>query len=316
MIELNIKFGIQGWFRIVAENIHTGKRRELAPWQRNTFLDNGRNNIAVQNNWMQYCQVGTGNTAPTTSDQQLESWVDSTLDIESDTRTTQGSEPWYGSRQVVYRFQPGAIGGQNLQEVAIGWGPGNGPEADIATRALIRNEVGVPVPVTPLVDELLDVQYEVRYYPPLGDTVQNDIVLDGVTYNTTTRALNVSGARWSADIGLKVGNYSLNNSNFRAYDGNIQGITASAPAGNFADCDNANQIDRSYSADSFFVGIQCNTGSEGWNLANDLRSLRCQTTAGEYQTQFGSVVGDLPVPKTNLYTMQIVWNLSFVEEPI
>jgi len=312
MNALRLTVGVEGWFEIWAESPSTGIRRLVAPYQKNAVLDNGRNNMAVQNNWMQYCQIGTGSTPPTPSDSSLTGYVTYTDTIQADLNGQQAAAPYYGWRRVTYRFPAGLISNENLNEIGVGWGQSG---STLATRALIRDEVGDPTTVTPIGDEFLDVVYEIRYYPPLGDNVQTDVVLEGINYTCTSRAANVTQDRWSADIGTKFGNYSPNVSSFRAFDGVIGAITSS-PTGNAANCDNANQYDLAYQTDTFFVGVVCNTGTQGWNLGAGIRSLLMQTTMGEYQTEFEATAGGATVPKTDLKTINITWNIGFVEEVI
>ena len=96
-----------------------------------------------------------------------------------------------------------------------------------------------------------------------------------------------------------------------AWDDDNGAITdAGPPIGLSANCDNSNQTDLDV-ATPYTVGMICDCGSAGWNLANDMRSLVFKTKAGSYQVQFGSVVGDNPIPKTSSFSMHFQFDLSW-----
>jgi hypothetical protein len=199
----------------------------------------------------------------------------------------------------------------NLSEAGVGWGTSG---STLISRALIIDPITqLPTTVTPLADELLDVTYELRYYPPLVDVTSPQVTLNGVVYNTITRAASVTGGRWAADIGALIGQYSAFATDWSAYDGDIGPITT-GPSGLSAASDNSSQSNLGYSSNSYEIGVRCITGSTGWNLVNGIRSIRVRTTAGDYQTQFNAASGGASIPKTVDYNMNMVWTLGWTEK--
>jgi len=264
----------------------------------NKILDNGRNNMYTQTSWLTWCRVGTGNVAPTALDTQLQAQVASSNLIPFTSHSTQGSAPYFGWKRNTYRFNVGAgHGGQNLNEAGIGWGSTG---STLISRAR----------VTPLADEVLDVTYELRYYPPLSDAL-NSVVLNGVTYDTISRAVAVTTDRWSQNIGQRIGEYSPVNSSWSAWNGALGAITAASPGGTSAALDNNAQYIESYVGNSYQIVMVAQCGINGWNVASGIRCLNITTTAGAYQTQFSSNPGGLSVPKTSSFTMQTKFVLGW-----
>ena len=312
-VPVRLVMGMKGFLRLQTINKFSGKITYDTGFFPNTLLDAGMNIMADRSDWMDECQVGTDNSAPNSSQTALLGWhagittVQSTLDGQS------GSEPYYGWKRRVYRFAVGTVAA-NLSEAGIGWGESG---STLISRAQILDPITqTPVTITPLADELLDVTYELRYYPPLGDVAGPQVTLDGVVYDTTTRAANVTGDRWSDQIGAAMGEYSGTTgigTDWVAYDGNI-GTILTGPSGVSEDCDNDDQYNAAYSNNSYEIQMHCLTGSTGWNLGSGIRSIRFNTVAGAYQTQFAAASGGATIPKTSAYSMHMSWTLGWTEK--
>lgn len=284
-----------------------GSRRQLTGWMPNQILDEGRNIMASSSNWAgsgSKCQVGTNNTTPSVSDTQLLGYVAGTSVIQAHSSGAQSSTPYYGWDLTTYRFGLGDAAG-NLSEAGVGWNTADGPF--LISRALIVDGTGTPTTVTVLGDEFLDVTYELRYYPPLVD-VLGTVTLNGVQYDTITRAAAVTS--WGQDVGAILGQKSLFNTDWQAYDGDL-GTIIQAPSGTSAACDNDDQFNLAYSNNSYQIDMQCSTGPTGWNLGSGIRSIRIKTNAGDFQTQFNATSGGARVPKDTNFTMELVWRLSW-----
>jgi hypothetical protein len=284
-------------------------KRVLADWFPNLLLTSGRNALATQSNWMNAVQVGTDNTVPTAGDTGLLGFVAGTTTKHQDDFGAQASAPYYGWRRITYRYGVGATAA-NLSEVGVGWSASVG--SNLVTRALIVDGAGDPTTVTPLSDEILDVTYEMRYYPPLVD-VTGTVTLDGVSYDYTIRASQVTSSTiWGQNIGSAIGQSSVNSSVWYATDGTLGDITQ-APNGVSASCDNADQFNLTYSNNSYQRGIGSTCGPTGWNLGAGIRSLRILTTAGAYQTQFAATSGGATIPKDGTKVMNMQWIIAWSE---
>lgn len=309
LIPIPLTVGMKGFLRVRILR-PDGRARWDSGFFPNKILDSGRNNLATQSSWLTWCHVGTGSTPPTASDTQLENFVVATNTVVANIASTQGSAPHYGWRRKTFRYAVGAgHGGQNLSEAGIGWGSAG---SVLVSRALIIDpDTQLPTTVTPLADELLEVTYELRYYPPLSD-VLNSVTLNGVNYDTITRAANVTDAIWSDNIGSSIGILGTNTSYWKVYDGNIGTITQ-LPSGNAANTDDTLAYNVSYANNSYQRRMVCPTGPAGWNLGAGIRSAAILTKAGAYQTQFNANPGGTRIPKNSGFTMVLEWILGWTE---
>jgi len=319
MIKANMKIGMQGFFQMEAfkpildDEGHIigeqpGTRRELMPWSPNMLLTIGKNRMGSNSDWLNCCQVGDDGTLPTVDDTGLIGYVAGTSNIQDTVVGAQGSYPWYGFKRKRFRFALGAVVGI-IAEVGVGWSTANGPY--LVSRALIVDMFGVPSTATVQADEVLDCNYEFRYYPPLVDST-GVVTLNGEDYNYTIRASEVSNSlAWGNYIGEQInvkGSYTYD---WRAFNGTIGALTL-APNGVAANADATTWSAQAYSNNSFERILYFQCGPTGWNASGGIRSIQIKTSAGYYQTEFGSVLDNSPVPKTSFFTMYMEWILQWV----
>lgn len=169
-------------------------RRHLAEFD-NLITNGGLDMIGTRrgrNNIITNVQVGTGSTTPAFTDTQLASWL----------ATQSGPTPGYPQAGMVgsyhyrrwqWQFAQGAAAG-NLTEVGIGMDGGSA--GALWSRALILDGAGNPTTLTILSTEFLTITYELRNYPPTGDTT-NTVTIDGVPTTITVRtAENTEAESW------------------------------------------------------------------------------------------------------------------------
>ena len=323
MNSIPINVGIKGFVKIEAVNAETGERRLLSDWFPNTILDSGLAIMDTRSDWMTWCQVGTSNDAPDQLQTSLQGWVAGTNQVESTVTGAEITAPFFGKKEKVFRFPASGLPNQILNEVGVGWGSGDiagTGVGDIISRALIVDITGTQISPSWKTGELLDVTYQLRYYPPLVD-VTGDITVDGVLYNYILRAAEATDtAAWASNIGAAMGQVSLFTSDWSAYDGDISADIDGLPSGLSAACDNADQFNIPVGSPPYTVGMGVNCGSTGWNLVAFLRSLRIKTTAGNYQIQFTADAGEAtagdPIPKDTNFTMAGQFNLTWAEGTI
>lgn len=176
------QIALEGHFRIVAIR-PDGTERLLADWSKNLILDAGLNRLGSGGAW-DLCRVGSGSTAPATSQTALEAQVAETSNIQSQIGGTAVDNTYSWARRV-YRFTAGVAAG-NLSEIGVGWYGGQ------FSRALIKDEMGDPTTITVLSDEVLDVTYEVRAYPNTEDQ-EYTVNISGVDYDFVVRPVGVTG---------------------------------------------------------------------------------------------------------------------------
>ena len=170
--------------------------QQVGPFS-NLITDYGLNLVGTTAGWAG-CFVGTNSTPPSVSNPTLGSYLNHTSSTVEDgwpTSVTRGGSPDYWvTSSATYRFAAGAATG-NITEVGMGYA-NNVPVAinhRLFSHALTVDGAGNPVTITVLADEILDVTYSLRYYPPLGPDVVQVVNISGVDYTFTTRLLNVNG---------------------------------------------------------------------------------------------------------------------------
>ncbi len=310
---INLGIGMKGFFRLLSYNPRTYVQTPLTDWNNNSMLLSGMNQMADFSNWagpLSKCQVGTVSVpAPSTDDTQLLGYLAGTSNVVEHTSGAQPSAPFYGWDRTTYQFSAGPpIGEENLQEGGVGWSTSHSPAA-LITRALFTDGIGGNPTFTPLDDEIMQVQYELRYYPPLED-VLDTAIFNGITYDTISRASLVTS--WGAQIGKTMGVWTGAATYWKAYDG-LLGTIEQAPNGLVEDADSLDQFNLAYQNNSFEVGMQLNIGPTGFNLDNGIRSIWIATNAGYFQTQYSAQGSGNTIPKDINFSMLLTWLLGWGE---
>lgn len=274
-------------------------RRVVANWFPNLITDLGLNKYGDSNNWLQYCQVGTGNTAPAVGDTNLAAYVAGQVNNLNNDEGARGSAPYYCWKFMGYRFAAGVAEG-NIAEIGVGSTSATG---NLFSRALILDGGGSPTTITVQSDEILDCYYESRIYPPLADT-SGVIDLDGETYDWTGRACNVTSG--GSSTGWSYFTYGVNANNNGAaiaYDGNIGAITG-VPGGNSTSSVSLS-LAASYSSDSYETEHIISFGVSQGNLAAGIRSLAFRMGASRWQVEFAAQSDGSRIPKDNTKVLAI-----------
>lgn len=297
---IQVKPRIRGFFRLRATKLD-GTVRELTGWFPNLITDAGLNRIGTGPVGT-CCQVGTGTAAPAVSDTSLDAYLAGTNAITSSVDSSPSVEPYYGSSVRTYRFNVGVAAG-NLAEVAIGWTTTTG---NIFSRARILDIAEAPTVITVLSDEVLDVDYELRLYPPLVD-VEQTIVSDAVSYDLVTRAASVTNWGWYAGSLLTNGICwtGPGGTTFVVYGGPIgtivQNPSGTAAFGSSAQCTLAAYVNNSLTR-RFILTLPIIYG----NVAGGMGALWVGTSMGGYQ------IGSTPkIPKDATKTLAFNFDVSW-----
>lgn len=279
-----------------------GTDRVAAEWFPNLITDYGMHLLAQVTTWQNSCQVGAGNSAPLVTNTVLDARIAGVAQISNSTGRN-GASPYFSWRRSTYRFAAGQATG-NISEVGIGVAT----TGNLFSRALILDGGGSPTTITVLADEVLDVLYELRYYPNETD-VTGSIVLDGISYDYILRASNVTSGDnslgWSFNNLMQdAGSYLY----FQCYYGAIGSITGT-PANYIGDAGSPSPVPVAYNND--FIGtsvykVQLNNG----NHASLLKCLGFKLGWGRYQLQFNPAV---PKNVTNVLTLTL--SHSWVRRP-
>lgn len=288
---------VAGYYKMEAVKISTGDRRDLTGWFPNIITNGGLDRMATSYDYLNYCQVGTGSTAPSASDIALVSRVGASSGTnawQSGIFSVNSTSPYYRITRIVSRLTPGqAIG--NLSEVGMGWASTGG----LFSRALILDSYGNPTNITVLSDEYLDVTYEYRFYPEESD-ITGSIILTGNkggTYNYTlrcgligTHVLQGNTSYGNSPVAMN-NNYGINatNSQFKAYDGSIGALTGT-PSGNVLPLITAYKTVSSYKAGTRTLTSTILLPISGGNLSGGIKSILFPWGNVHYQIEFDTAI--------------------------
>lgn len=249
------------------------------------------------------CVVGTGNTAPAVTDNQLASWLATKYNGQyAPVATYVAGPPAYWKMVGVYQFPTGAAAG-NLTEVGIyPYGKSN---LALFSRALIVDVNGNPTTLVVQADEILTVTYELRVYQNLTD-VTGTFVSDGVTYDVVARVVDVdSPPRMFAAI---VGE----GCRMLAYDGALGSVTtqpsgsAAGPAG--AGTGFANFLILGDTASGEYNGVfDVNSA----NFANGVKVMTLTTSFHKFQISFNDPLTGKGIPKVLGEQMSCTFKFSW-----
>jgi hypothetical protein len=270
-----------------------GSRRVAADWFPNLITDAGLEAMGTSSTGVltAYCRVGSGTAAPAFTDTALAAHVAASNTTQASTTTAQASPPYYGSLTLTKRFAAGVAAG-NLSEVGMASAATTGT---LYSRARILDGLGAPTTITVLADEVLDVTYELRNYPPLGDSAWS-ATIGGVNYSGVVRAASVTSVYW-AGSSYAAGHWASGGNTVTAYNGAINAAITGAPAGTSSARLGANAT---YAAMSKVRDFSATWGLNDGNLAGGITAFLLFTAHGYYQV---SVSPAIPKDATKTLTM-------------
>lgn len=291
---------VEGWYSIEIAKVDAqgneipGTRRQPLPPFRNLITNAGLNRMATADDWLSICQVGTSSASPLPTDTALGARKASSSDAISRRTAAQSSAPYYCSNTATFRFSAGSATG-NLTEVGVGWASTGG----LFSRALIVDTAGAPTTLTVLADEVLDVTYQFRAYPPLIDKT-GVITLAGDNYEWVGRACNVSfvsaSEGWTAPEAALLSTVGAGGI---AYNGTIGAITT-FPSGSPAH--GATSANLPYSNDSFTREGTLTFGLTQGNLSGGIGAVHYKQGMGAYQIGF---TPNIPKDGTKVLTLTV-----------
>ncbi|MDY4297508.1 MULTISPECIES: hypothetical protein [unclassified Xanthomonas] len=323
MINVDLEMKLAGRFKVEAfradadGNEIAGSRRVAADWFSNLITNAGLNELGATANWgglssgqiFFACGVGSGSTTPAFTDTALVSQVARSSTKQSDTNGAQGAAPYFGWRRITYRFDAGVAAG-NLAEVGIFTDASAGV---CWSRALILDGSGNPTTITVLPDEILDVTYECRNYPPTAD-VPWSATISGVSYSGIVRAQSVTDnsytGLWAPGAWIGSGSFGVmvntpaGNGYCQAYSTQTLGDITGSPAGTGFPAQTG-------SASAYVNGNYYRDHTVIWdvtrgNAPGGIGSFRFMSIMGSFQMSVTPVI-----PKDNTKTMSINVRVSW-----
>ena len=296
---------LKGWYRLHVMR-EDGSERLDTGWFPNLITNGGLDQFAAGSGFS-VCAVGSGNTTPAVTNTQLVALVGSTTTQAIISQTTNGSSPYGTTYEIQYQFAIGGATG-NLSEVGIG-----SSTTSLFSRALILDGSGNPTTITILSSEALYVDYTFQVFPPLSD-VTGTVVLNGVTYNTTVRAMLAgNNTYWNQpNVGLGLGNPNANYSTFVS-DSNIGTITSN-PTGGTGNAETFTITNGPYTNGTYAYPVSVTYGLTSANFASGVRSwgmIMNGSNNGRGAFQIGFLNGSTGIAKTGSYTLVLNAEMSW-----
>lgn len=295
---MNLKTKVAGYYKLQVIR-PDGTVRESGEFP-NLITDIGLDRMGV-GSYLTYCQVGAGSTAPTVTDTSLASFLAASNTKQSTSSGSTSSAPYYTWALNMWRFSAGTATG-NISEVGVGWASGG----SLFSRALVLDSGGSPTTITVLADEVLDVTYELRYYPPTVDDT-GDVTFTGNlagTYDWIFRAANVTSNSVSDGWNITSGGTDMGYqppSSVRALNTDIQAITSNPVGGS-----GLSSTVGSYTNGTYYRDITATATTATGNLAGGIRTVVFKIGVGRFQVQF-----DPAIPKTASDTLSITFRHSW-----
>lgn len=294
-----------GYYKIEAVKLDADgneiSRRVCADWFRNLITNPGLDRMGSHSDYLQYCSVGSGSTAPAVTDTALSSLVATTVTVHNSSNSITTTSPRYAYKRNTYRFYSGTVAG-NLSECGVGWGSSG---TGLYSRALILDGSGNPTTITVLSDETLDVTYELRWYITESDTSFNVTITGSGTHACVSRVANIE-EDWSSQIGREMIVSTSGRANgVRMYSGALGAIT-SEPSGSLGGASGWTMqpyTNGSYYRDCLITsGLGDNTGS--------IAAMRVDTTVCDNQISFSPAI-----VKTSAHSLSLTVRWSWGRRP-
>lgn len=310
-----VDIGLAGEFRVVIENSENEVIKDYG-YQKNLLLDNAlvkyRSGSDAING---FCVVGTGNSTPVPTQ--------TTLDLPiAIARSTDGGGSNYTYEdkgdflyrmwdESVYIFN--GLGDVNISEVGL---THSNSLTDLSTRALIKDESGIPVSISVKTGEILKIYYKLHKVVDVRDKNYVINMLDGdggsVAYNCTVRPIMVGDIdHYYVPQGL-----SQMNENFGSIlisSGELSAMTSKPSEG--TTLDGSRVVLGSPSSEGRKIIFNLGINDANHNIRTVTVSNSSRITAFTYQIRYGTVEGDNPIYKNSNYqlTLNFIMNFSRFE---
>lgn len=286
-------YTLEGRFSLFVSKVGDLSSPRLVADFPNLITNGGLDRIGSGDSFLNFIQVGTGNTLPTVTDTSMTNFraaTSTTTPTAPDTSICANSAPYYTEYQMSKRFAAGEATG-NLAEVGVAWGAGANT---LFSHALILDTGGNPTTISLANDEILDVQYTLRVNAP---TVDVTATVNG--YTTTTRAARVTDTNtWKAH-GFSLWWGSV-------FSTQTLGDVTSMPSGQ-----SYSQVTGGTVFDTYVSGTYSRTGSSTFHLdygnaPGGIGSAFLIVGFGAWQLSFDPVI-----PKDNTKQLVLNWTTSW-----
>lgn len=281
-----------------------GTRHVLSPWNHNVITDIGLDMIGSGGGFLSYCHLGTGTNIETAGDTALQAFERKNDTIQSSSTTAQGTAPYYGSKTIVYRFDPP---GSNKVYAEIGISKQT-TTGNLFSRTRIKDGGGSNTTISVLANEYLDVTYQFRNYPDA--LTLEEYIVDAYDIDFLASQVTASGI-WGLYLGGELTAVGGANHEWRAYSSN-------ATIGSVTELPIAAQNSQefgisvgSYSSTTYNKNITYTAGLNNANVTGGIGGAYFKTKYSQYQAIFVPVI-----PKNATKELSITLNYAWARAAI
>lgn len=301
---------LAGEYTLRSINRFSGKVvREIGPFS--NLITNAGLDAVAGSMFIDGLRVGTGNIPPTFSDTGLVAQVAASTSLQSSSYALNQTADKYYRATRTYRF--GAPGvSHNIQEVGAF-------DGDVMwSRALVVDGDGNPTSFSWGADEILDVTYTLRRYPPLTD-LETTMTVNSTTYDVVCRAADAANWGWLSESNIALGatlaegNGGSGSQVFSGAIGTIDGTPTGQMLGS-----STSRSNFAYTSGNFYRDGQVIWGptSGNGNINSFLIGyMPMSFRLPDYRFQVG-IVGGGPLVKTNAQTLALNWRVTWARREI
>ena len=319
---MNTNIGMAGEFRCVVKK-SDGSIKTDTGYQKNLILDQGLDFFGGDKggNMMAYCVIGSGNSQPIYTQNKLDTAITGVdgADFSSkyDYDASRDGNLYKTNKVKKYTFySPNNV---NISEVGLASAFSSSINYYLCTRALIKDDQGVPTTITVLSGEVLEIYYKLWQVFDTTDKTGQVNSLDGaggsVAYNYKLRLCDVGSIAYQYIIAEHTsGAVNKGFGGCFVFSSDLSAITTKPSPSGVSDIGDYNGFDYfgsdgQYTPNSFKRIIYYNSGINNTNTS--FRGVVAPTSMGAYQIRFGSVADDSPITKTNTQTLSIPVEISW-----
>lgn len=298
-----------GEVRFVVEN--NGVKRLDTGFNKNIILNQGLHFFGggKGEDMMSYCLVGSGNSAPTVTQNQLDNCV-AGVQLEefgaSHSYTPDASNTYKCSLTRKYVFT--TLAGQNISEVGLASIYSSPSSNYLCTRALVKDAGGNPTVLSLITGDTLTIYYKLWAVHSTLDTDQVISMSDGVggskNYNVKSRLAGVGDAGYSA---LLSSIFNMGSNSCQFYTGDLAVITGYLDG--YVGIASSVSIDAYANDFSKTIRIKANTSTSNGSIRSIFLGQNEGNAFGLHQVRFGRVSDNAPIAKKN--TMELTIPVKF-----
>ena len=279
------------------------------PWNRNTILDQGLDLIATEQCFAK-ATIGSSNLAEDETQTQLQSPLAQGANDTGSISAWNASSPYEFSITRSYQFGIG-VGTGTVQEMGV-------HRVNQATSGGLYCRHVIAPGIVKGASQALDVFYKHTIFPPLGDVLTNNVLVDGVNYDRTLRGAAYGQVLVNGAMSL-MGRHTAAGSSFQQhYDGDIDASVTGLPAGSSI-TDYGSFAKSGYVPLNYFVDENVSCGLNEANVAGGiLRSSTFPFNGGNLQVMYDSTDGPAigtGLPKDNTKVLNFTFRESWVRHP-